>query len=598
MLRSRIHSMTESAMDDYASAMENESLDSHWNFMEVANVLDAPDEVGLGVNAGAGGPGQPPLPLQFPQPEPQPPNFDFITLPSFEMISPDLAPRFNLDSLVNNTEYKSVSNSTPLKLLKYSTGDLKGNLYSDFVTVQKFPFWNLNFSNKFPGTVSIWDVKLMQPSRSGTLSFTKPMPTTSFLLQDCLCIKGPLKTTHGYKANANPVVIIGDDFTPPRLGCSGKSCPMIVRVPCSGTLDDTLHFVQNLFSKKGKYSSNVPTGSVFLISLNSYIVRSSAQAFICMIFDFINKLGSHLERVFGHKYTILPLVFPVSQAYSGFDNLDKITDIMEGLITLRGEVDDRVSPIFDACISWYGDQWRAPPAENSPTTCTTNLFFPESRFLGLPKSTFTKGGDVVRLVATGPSSPVIDSSLKANTEAKLWSNLGEKLRDAGLDFPDEEEIALQYIMANRFSENSSYFSRFVTVTSSTERPIIIIGNSFGKRMCSVLSSTYKFSRIEFFEVRNRLLSDEYLSSLKSGILAKSKFISNNPIVIFLGLGNSLLKERENLSDLDFKVLGGNPIHIQGQVQQLSDTDFENILVNVRNFLQSFNLTCILFPPFP
>ena len=41
----------------------------------------------------------------------------------------------------------------------------------------------------------------------------------------------------------------------------------------------------------------------------------------------------------------------IREVYSGFDNLDKITDIMEGLITLRGEVDDWVSPIFDACIS-------------------------------------------------------------------------------------------------------------------------------------------------------------------------------------------------------------------------------------------------------
>ena len=57
----------------------------------------------------------------------------------------------------------------------------------------------------------------------------------------------------------------------------------------------------------------------------------------------------------------------------------------------------------------------------------------------------------------------------------------------------------------------------------------------------------------------------------------------------------MLKARGN-RELD--VLGGRPIHISGQVSQISDHEFEKKMFSVLAFLQSLNLPCILFPPFP
>ena len=77
------------------------------------------------------------------------------------------------------------------------------------------------------------------------------------------------------------------------------------------------------------------------------------------------------------------------------------------------------------------------------------------------------------------------------------------------------------------------------------------------------------SNVKFFEVRNCSLSDEYLSSLCAFIKGNISDYQD-PVVLFCGLGNSMLKARGN-RELD--VLGGRPIHISGQVSQISDHEF-------------------------
>ena len=199
------------------------------------------------------------------------------------------------------------------------------------------------------------------------------------------------------------------------------------------------------------------------------------------------------------------------------------------------------------------------------------------------------------LIKTFQCSPLVPSSLSAEIETSFWHTFGEQLTKSGFVFPPENEIAFQYVMANRINEQRSFFTRFVAVTPVTDRPIIIIGNSFAKNLIGTLSKKFGFNNTFFFEVRNTSLSDDYLRSLSEVIKGNQNAFNSDSIIIFCGMGNSLLKARGNRS-LD--VLGGQPIHISGQVSQLSDIEFEKKILAVRDFLVDLEKPSIFVPPFP
>ena len=75
-----------------------------------------------------------------------------------------------------------------------------------------------------------------------------------------------------------------------------------------------------------------------------------------MLFAINNKLGNHMEKSFGRKYTILPLVLSVSDEFLGFEFLTRVTNVMDSLETVRGVMNEKAGEIFYACILWYNLQ--------------------------------------------------------------------------------------------------------------------------------------------------------------------------------------------------------------------------------------------------
>ena len=226
---------------------------------------------------------------------------------------------------------------------------------------------------------------------------------------------------------------------------------------------------------------------------------------------------------------------------------------------------------------------------------TTDLFFPACSYSGFEKSFFSKGGDCVKVAQQLPQSPDFPSALSANCEVLLWNKFGEILKADGFDFPDIEEISLQYIMADRMKENRSFFTRFVSVTPSTETGIIVIGNSFAKSICASLSADHGFKRVERFEIRDSSLSTSYLDSLLDDIRSKSKVLDQDATLVFVGFGNSLLKARQGF---ELKVIHRNPTHIYGQASQISDQEFQTMIENVSAFVSKLGVRCVLIPPLP
>ena len=97
---------------------------------------------------------------------------DSLFLPNFSRYTPPSTLVFSeTDLYTKNPVIKYVSNPSTAKLLKYSGGNLQGNLFLEVGFVIELPFWNLNFSNKFPGTICLWDVNTMQPAKMGMFSF-------------------------------------------------------------------------------------------------------------------------------------------------------------------------------------------------------------------------------------------------------------------------------------------------------------------------------------------------------------------------------------------------------------------------------------------
>ena len=526
---------------------------------------------------------------------------DFLTLPSFSRYIPNSALNFNEFDLIlkNGPEKKFIQNLSPIYLLQHSLGGLVGNVYLPRVCEIPLPPWNLNFSQKFPGTICVWDINKAVPSKLELMT-SFPLPTTSFIDQDCMCVNGPRKSSHAFKMTSSSIIIIGDEFVPPRLGCMSGNCPLILRTPCTGSLDETLDFVKKIFSRGGKYSTNPPLGSIFFISMNSCLTRATTQAFVCMLFDFINRFGAHLERTFGRKYLIFPLVLPVSDIFKDMDLAGKVTDILEAFLTMKGQIDEQSGRIFAAGIDWYLEQGRISIDESScktelSTMMTTELFFPSCSYSGFEKSFYSKGGDSIKVARQLPQAPGFPSAISADYEALLWNKFGTILKSNGLHFPDLEEISLQFTMANRINDNRSFFTRFVAVTPTSEAGVILIGNSIAKSISAALSTDHGFKNIERYEIRDPSLSSEYLDSLGEAIRTKSKVIETGATLVFVGFGNSLLKAR---SDLELKVISGTPIHIYGQVSQISDQEFQSKLENVTSFVSKLGLKSIIIPPLP
>ena len=86
--------------------------------------------------------------------------------------------------------------------------------------------------------------------------------------------------------------------------------------------------------------------------MNSILVRSDTQVYFAMVFDFINKFGLHLESTFDKTYTVLPLIVPISAAFSGTAFAHRISEAIDTLRILRGELVSRNRQLLDASLDW------------------------------------------------------------------------------------------------------------------------------------------------------------------------------------------------------------------------------------------------------
>ena len=522
--------------------------------------------------------------------------------PTFEQYTPVSIFKFKENDLIGDCfKPDLLYNESLVKFKKYIGEGNKGNSFDLHKLELNLPAWNLNLCGKFPQMIAYWDVNNFLPIQRENVRPDFPMPTTSFFGQACKCLKGPNMTNHSIRGNSKQVVLIGDDFLPPFLGCMGTCCPLIVRVPCTGDCEKLLDFTKKLFSKEAKNPTVLSPGSIIFVSLNSLLFRVSPQTYIYMISDFISRLGAHLENSFKRKFEIFPLLVPFSNLYAGSKLHYRISELCEAVKTVKGEIDPRHGLIFDAGLDFFYQKNPKPVTNEFRKEMTTSeLYFSSNPYMGVSAPIFVGGGEKKNLVPPCPTSKFCASSSLASSEAMFWTKFGANLKKLGFPFPGESEIAICFAMSGRIDENRPFFTKFIEVTPRSERPIIVIGKSFGKLIRSALLDS-GFVNIEFYEISGPSLCDDILVACLSEIKSSSKVIDKDPIVIFCGFGNSLLKPREGE---ELKVKAGynkvrkEPTHILGQVSSISHADFEQILETTLEFLGRTFSKCILIPPMP
>ena len=525
-------------------------------------------------------------------------NKSFYAMPSFTKSELNTFQHFNEKDLTPDLIRKEYLYSRATSEMKFYAADgLSGNLCESVTLDFDLPPWNLNFPEKFPSTIVLWDINVWKPVPLDKATRGISFPTTSFYGRDCRCSKGPNKKSHGLKVNSSPVIILGDEFIPPFLGCQGNRCPMILRSPYTGDLEDLLTFAKNVFTRKDRDFTNPPTGSVFLISANSLLLSSDTQVYFAMLFDFINKLGVHLESVYGRSYTILPLIVPFSVAFSGATVFHRLGEAIDTLRILRGELDQRNRSLLDATLDWC-----RPDKVPTPDQILSKLvFIPACKYSGLMKPLMTKPNRSIPTPPLSAISPSFETSCKSSSEVLFWSGLGSNLARLGVDFPDEKELSYSYAMAGRASEDRPFFTKHIAVTPISDRPVIVIGQSIAASLANDLRNVSGFRTVEFFKIKNSDLSTDSLESLRTEIVLNSQVLFEEPIVIFCGFGNSLLKAKQghtlvaypgNVSARD------NPMHLKTQVLGIHPDEFGSRADHVFDFLCQLDYQTIIIPPMP
>ena len=131
MSRARLSSDTESAQDlvDYQDAE-----------------MDAGDSVGARDAAGGGNQGVPLVAQGLTQHAPNLQSVinidDFLSLPNFSRYTPVSSLIFSESDLCSNVKVNYFSNPSTLKLIKYSDGELQGNLFLEIGFALELPYWN------------------------------------------------------------------------------------------------------------------------------------------------------------------------------------------------------------------------------------------------------------------------------------------------------------------------------------------------------------------------------------------------------------------------------------------------------------------------
>ena len=539
---------------------------------------------------------------------------EWLTCPSISTFIIDKSFKYTKDSLkVFCAPQTEIFSTNLLRFKKYAFEGDFGSLPKFSHSPTEIPLWNIN-KTSFSNLVSLWEGSSQSFMKKLPEHCHTPVASLSFSGQSCKCSRGPIKAPHDFKNGSPVVVVVGDDYVPPTLGCMG-TCPLIVRVPGGGDFECLKQIFADTFFPKKLGGTHLPANSIVYISLNSMLWTCPVQMYIVKLIEIINSLGDLLELSQNAKnIRFIPLVLPCPNTISGSKFHSRQTEFIEILKTVRAEVDGK-----HGMLLYTGFFWAVTTQTNfqlfEPDTgifSYENTYIPPCKYLGIPNGLNVLGGSEIKLTKTAMPSPICSYSLNASTESCFWGKIGELLNISApeINFPKQKDINASFIMGGRMLEDEDFFNKTLESPKFTPEGLIVIGHSLGKKLKAKLETEWGFSDSEIFSPLPKQLSVKSLTDIHNEIVLNSGFLGKKSTIIICCLGNSLLKPRNGF-EKDFSVKfseqkiekGTNQkaLHITGQVLSISDVEFHNLLLLVKEFAESLGgmvEKVILIPPIP
>ena len=530
----------------------------------------------------------------------------WFTPPSVKCFELDRTFKHTMENLsVFTADQTAIASKNYLRFKKFVVGGDFGALpHSGDV---KLPLWNINRTS-FSNVVTLWDENSGSFLKKIPEKCNSPYPSLSFIGQSCKCSSGPAKITHDFRMDTPAILLIGDESIPPILGCLGTHCPLVIRVPGGGDFSCLVEIFKSTFFPTKPGGTNLPPNSIVYICLNSMLHSCPPQMLIFKLVELINTLGEILERSINLKnIQFIPLVFPCPDTLSGTKFHLRITELIEILKTVRGEVDGKIGELLFTGFSWaisYPTSivWQEKTVAN--ITCE-NVYIPPCKFLGLPNGLNVLGGKIPKLTKTAPNSPACNLSLNASVECNLWNFLGLSLNEISPThtLPCLRSLKASYIMGGRACENNQFFEEQLDNPSKKPDGLIIVGHSLGKRLKDKLEREHGFCDIEIFSPKPKQITSNVLDETFAKMVGESQILRNtgNHVIIICCLGNSLFKTEKGL-EKEFNVTHVNKrLHLSGQVMPISDEEFFKLLVDTKDFaesLQGMVEKIVIIPPIP
>ena len=322
----------------------------------------------------------------------------WFSQPIVKSFEPDRSFKFTLENLsIFTGDQIAMSSRNLLRFKKFAVGGEFGTLPHSGDA--KLPLWNIN-RTCFSNVVTLWDETTRSFLKRTPEKCIFPYPSLSFTGQSCKCSAGPAKTPHDFCTDKPTILIIGDESVPPTLGCLGTHCPMIIRVPGGGDFSCLPEIFKATFFPTKPGGTNLPSNTIVFICLNSMLSSCSTQMFIFKLVELINTLGEILEKSSKLKnIPFIPLVFPCPNSTSGSILHLRITELIEVLKTVRGEVDGNLGKLLFTGFSWamsYPNSitWQEKTVANLNSE---NVYIPPCKFLGLPEGLNVLGGKIPKL---------------------------------------------------------------------------------------------------------------------------------------------------------------------------------------------------------
>ena len=460
------------------------------------------------------------------------------------------------------------------------------------------PLWNVN-QLVYSRLINTWNADAGRVmSFFSDMSF-KIEPSLSFKGNYCNCVQGPGKKQHQFNPKRPMVLIIGDDFIPPTIGAMGETCPLVLRYPGGGDFNGLAKIIETIFEKNanGNAQTILSQGSVIFLSINTLLMRCSTSTFLQKYIELTNQIGKVLEKYL-QKPRVIPFVLPISNGHRNSNLHLRISELLEILNVVRCELEISEIEIFSAGHSWFLDKpshlcWM-PQIGGGFTS--REFYVPPCKYLGLEKEIFIKGGEKINFIDTVSASNICEFHQAASIESRVFAMFGDNLRNLGFDFPSEEEIALGYVMGKRTAENPTYFKNFLANPTQKAYNIVIVGRSIANQLAAELKNNLGFTNVSVVQLNEPKISSQVLGIAAAEI---NKLPSDpNRTIIFCGLGNSLLKGREERPVSVSKEKNGK-IHIKGQVDTISDSDFDKLICELVLFSKAVSEMegkLIILPP--